>query len=240
MATKTVLITGAGRRLGFFLTEAFLINGWHVIAFTRQHGLQDLHNMKSAKLTVMELNDYSEKEINQAVHSVKRAFSHIDAIIHNASVYEADEFHLNDFYAFYEKLFHVHMRVPAQINFELHTLMHGAKTPGNIIHITDIYAENPNPDYALYCSTKAGLESLSKSFAKKYAPHIRVNSIQPGPIKFLEEHDQQHKDLVMSETLIKSEGGFLPIYKAIISLIDNHYITGTHIKVDGGRSLNRG
>ena len=170
---------------------------------------------------------------------VSTHYAHLDAVIHNASIYEPDEAHATDFDAFYERLFHIHMRVPAQINNALKGALHNTKQPGNIIHITDIYADNPNPDYGLYCSTKAGLENLSKSFAKRFAPGIRVNTIQPGPIKFLAEHTTEQKQSVMSETLLEGEGGFQPIYKAILAILDNAYMTGASVRVDGGRSLNR-
>ena len=240
MDSKTVMITGAGRRLGLYLTEAFLIQGWRVIAFTRHNHSKEFATLKSERLRVLELGDYCFSEVDKAVSRVLDQYPKLDAVIHNASIYESDLSHEKDFSAFYERLFHIHMRVPVQINQSLRGLLDRPKKPGNIIHITDIYAENPNANYALYCSTKAGLESLSKSFAKKFAPGIRVNSIQPGPIKFLAEHTSEHKNHVLSETLLESEGGFLPIYKAIVSIIDNDYITGASIKVDGGRSLNRG
>ncbi len=240
MDSKTVLITGAGRRLGLYLTEAFLIQGWRVIAFTRHNHSKEFSTLKSERLLVLELGGYSHNEVDIALSRVLDQFPKLDAIIHNASVYEPDETHTDNFCEFYEKLFHVHMRVPVQINESLKPLLDRPKKPGNIIHITDIYAENPNEKYALYCSTKAGLENLTKSFAKKFAPGVRVNSIQPGPIKFLAEHSAEHINNVLNETLLESEGGFLPIYKAIVAIIDNDYITGAGIKVDGGRALNRG
>ena len=240
MKAKTVLITGSGRRLGLFLTEAFLIQEWNVIAFTRHHHTKEFSTLKSDRLKIIELGEYTESSINDAIAEVKRQYQTIDAVIHNASLFERDEEHEQDQHDFYGRLFHIHMRVPALINQGLKEQLDNPGAPGNIIHITDIYAENPSEGYALYCSTKAGLESLNKSFAKQFAPGVRVNSIQPGPIKFLEEHTDEHRSQVLNQTLLEGEGGFLPIYKAIISIIENPYITGTSIKVDGGRSLKRG
>ena len=240
MGTKTVLITGAGRRLGLFLTEAFLIANWRVIAFTRHNHSKEFATLKSDQLRVIELGNYAQEDVQSAIKQVLARYPKLDALVHNASIYEADALHETDLFDFYERLFHVHMRVPVLINDALASHLYDEKKPGSIIHITDIYADNPNPDYAWYCSTKAGLESLSKSYAKKLAPGVRVNTIQPGPIKFLAEHTGDHKDQVLNETLLAHEGGFLPIYKAIMALIDNPYMTGTSIKVDGGRALKRG
>lgn len=236
---NTILITGAGRRLGLFLTKAFLAKGWRVLALTRA-GSQALTQIKSEHLHKFELPAYSQSEIEQTIAAISQQFGALQALIHNASVFETDVNHAEDAFDFYEQLFHVHMRVPMLLNELCQPLLSNKSQPGNIVHITDIYADNPNENYAMYCSTKAGLENLSKSYARKYAPDIRVNTIQPGPMMFLEEHSESEKQTVLSETLLPMEDGFQPILLAIESLLENHYMTGSSMKVDGGRSLKRG
>jgi len=235
---QTIIITGASRRLGLYLTEQFLQNNWHVIAISR--GISnELASLKCDALTLHTVESYRIDHLDAVIQSIHSSVKKIDVIVHNASRYEpdpdSDEFPLD----YYADLFQVHMVTPAYINASLADLLHDEANPGNIIHITDIYAENPKADYSLYCSTKAGLENLTKSLAKKYAPGIRVNSIQPGPIKFLPEHNEDHKEQVMKETLLKYEGGFSALYKAVLAILDNHYMTGGHIKVDGGRHIGK-
>ena len=130
------------------------------------------------------------------------------------------------------------MTMPALLMNALQPSLSEAK--GNIISITDIYSDNPNPEFSLYCSTKAGLKSLTLSAAKKWAPQIRANCIQPGPLKFLPSHSEAEKDKVIKETLLPFEGGFDPVFKTVEFIIDNDYLTGQCINVDGGRSLVRG
>ncbi|UAA38611.1 SDR family NAD(P)-dependent oxidoreductase [Paraneptunicella aestuarii] len=236
---NTILITGAGRRLGLYLTEAFLQQGWNVIAFTRS-GSEALNNLDSKHLFQFELPTYSQQELSAALTQIKQQFGTIQAVVHNASVFEQDDKHKLDAFAFYEQLFHVHMRVPMAINELSAELLANEQTAGNIIHITDIYADNPNEAYSMYCSTKAGLENLNKSYAKKFAPGIRVNSIAPGPMMFLEEHSEQEKQTVVSETLLPMEHGFKPVLMAINAILKNHYMTGSCVRVDGGRAIKRG
>ncbi|MCG9723653.1 SDR family oxidoreductase, partial [Shewanella sp. Isolate7] len=138
----------------------------------------------------------------------------------------------------YIKFFNIHMVVPALLIENFYRALFNKGEKGVVINITDIFSENPSSSQALYCSTKAGLESLTKSLAKKYANIMRVNSIQPGPIKFLPEHTEAEKNNVLSQTLIAVESGFYPILQAVRFIIDNNYVTGTAIKVDGGRSIN--
>ncbi|MGX5913636.1 SDR family oxidoreductase [Aliidiomarina sp. Khilg15.8] len=238
MSTQPVaLITGAGRRLGLHMTKSLLNRGWRVVVFTREYR-GDLAAIDSTALTCIEVDASDDDSVTKGIDYIKFEYDALDLIIHNASVYEADDKHAHDQLAFYDLLYQVHMKLPARLNHELGPLLAKSTSQhGNLIHITDIYVDNPNADYALYCSTKAASENLMKSFAKRLAPRVRVNAIQPGPVKFLPEHSSAEQDQVLSETLLAVEGGFEALEKAIYAILDNHYMTGSVIRVDGGRSL---
>lgn len=233
-AQKTIVITGASRRLGLFLCEHFCELGHHVVALTRVASPELNALSDSYSITVEALEKYSESCLAQAIDNIHSKFSRIDVLIHNASYFAKDESYS---YSQFQAFFDVHMAMPAQLNVGLRELLFDDKAPGVIVNITDIYSENPNKAFSLYCATKAGLENLTKSFAKRFAPGVRVNSIQPGPIQFLPEHDESTKQHVLQETLLGVEGGFMPILQAVLAIIENSYLTGSTIKVDGGRSL---
>lgn len=231
------LITGASRRLGLHMTKSLLNQGWRVVVFTREYG-GDLAAIESAALTCLEVDAADDASVSKGIEYIKFAYDALDLIIHNASIYEPDSQHSDDQLAFYDALYQIHMKLPARLNHELASLLaNSSRQHGNLIHITDIYVDNPNADYALYCSTKAASENLMKSFAKRLAPRVRVNAIQPGPVKFLPEHSSEVQDKVLSETLLAVEGGFEALEKAIYAILDNHYMTGSVVRVDGGRSL---
>jgi dihydromonapterin reductase/dihydrofolate reductase len=75
--------------------------------------------------------------------------------------------------------------------------------------------------------------------ALKLAPEVRVNTIQPGALMFLPEHDDTAKGQVLEQSLLKIESGFRPVLQTIDFFIDNPFITGTAVKVDGGRAICR-
>lgn len=235
-----ILITGASRRLGLFLCRNFLEGGYQVLALTRSSSSELRDLARDESLRIIEVQNYQTGSVQYAIENIKSTEDKLFAIVHNSSVFEKDS--LEGVYSAenYHSLFEIHMSLPAQLNFGLADLLYDDDNPGNIIHVTDIYADNPNSDYILYCSTKAALENLSKGFAKKFAPGIRVNAIQPGPIKFLPSHSEEQKQKVLDETLLQYEGGFMPIYQAISGVLQNPYMTGSSIKVDGGRALGRG
>lgn len=237
MSKPVALITGAGRRLGLHMTRSFLNRGWRVIALTRSN-LGELAQLQSSNLQVLTVNALSEKSVAGVIKDIKSKYEHIDFVLHNASIYEKDEAHSDDMIGFYDSLYKIHMRFPAQLNHGLEQLLKNTvRDSANVIHVTDIYVANPNADYALYCSTKAGLENLMLSFAKRFAPRVRVNAIRPGPVKFLPEHSSEEQSKVLDETLLAVEGGFEALEKAIYSILDNEYVTASVVTVDGGRSV---
>lgn len=237
-STPVAVITGAGRRFGLHMTESLLAQGWRVIALTRRCQQGALADLNHDNLICIEYNALDDSNVDAAIDAILHHSQHIDLVLHNASVYEKDAPHANASAAFYDDLFAIHMKLPARLNMALSdALKRSVREQGNVIHITDIYVDNPNPDYALYCSTKAGSENLMKSFAKLLAPRVRVNAIQPGPVKFLAEHTSAQKAVVLAETLLASEGGFDALERAIYAILDNHYMTGSVLRVDGGRAL---
>jgi dihydromonapterin reductase/dihydrofolate reductase len=229
---KTAVITGTSRRLGAYLAEKLSAEGYQVFGLTRQINPQQQY------LTQIAVDYQSADSVMSAIRQLQQQSS-IDLLVHNASLFEKDELHTEDTVSFYQALFAVHMQLPALLNQHLAPQIAKTQGGGLIVHITDIYSENPNPAFSLYCSTKAGLENLMKSAAKAYAPQIRVNSIQPGPIMFLPEHSNSEKQQVMQQTLIAQEAGFEPIYQGVRFLIDNKFVTGLSLKIDGGRSLGK-
>ncbi len=235
---QTVMITGASRRLGLFLTRAFLGDGYEVIALTRRAS-EELRAETTGSLHIIEADYGDQASLAAAVTRVRALGRPLRLLVHNASLFEKDEQHRDDFCAFYDALYQVHMRMPAFLNENLGDLLSSDSDAGCIVHITDIYAENPNPAFGLYCSTKAGLENLAKTYAKRFAPGVRVNAIAPGPLMFLPSHKEEEKAAVFNETLIKIESGFEPILKGIRFILDNGFVTGSTLKIDGGRSIGK-
>lgn len=230
---KTAFITGAGRRLGLAICHALLDDGYQVIAHyhSSSDGVQELVN-RGAQALQANLADLTQ--VHRLITQLQQTTERLDLLVNNASCFfdnqqvaESDE-HL-------VAVFNVHTLAPYLIINELSPKL--AKHQGNVINITDIYVDSPNPNYVAYCAAKAGLANLTQSFAKKLAPAVRVNAIQPGPILFLPEHGSDYRQHVLNETPLQLEGGLEPVIHALRFLRDNAFITGEAIKVDGGRSL---
>ena len=169
-----ILITGASRRLGLYLTEQFLQRRWQVTTLSRAPSAE-LRALDGPLLTNIACDYQDSGQIAAICAPLQQA--PLDAVVHNASLFLPDSQCVDT--DRYQQMFAVHMQLPALLNRLLAAQL-AQSDNGNIIHMTDIYADNPLPNHSLYCSTKAGLANLNKSVAQQLAPKVRVNAIAPG------------------------------------------------------------
>lgn len=219
-----IFISGGGRRLGKSLAEHYLNAGWQVtIQFNTANELPPHPDLTAIQADLSDIDDI------QALAQRLSDIPPLDAVIHNASCFIPDRA-ASDLPQHYEKHFRVHVLAPAMITDAVTWNDDAA-----MVVITDIYADIPNGRFAAYCAAKAGLHNWATSMAQKFAGKVRVNTIQPGPIQFLPEHDDAYRDMVLSQSLIKRELGYEAIIDASHYLISAKALSGTRLRVDGGR-----
>lgn len=228
------LVTGCGRRLGFYLCEQLVAAGWQVTGSYRSER-PELAHLRALGVELVKADFAREGEVDGLIAALA-PYQDLALVIHNASAFEPQADEQSAQLAQFEQFYRVHMAAPFQLNRALAPRLAQNANAG-IIHVTDIYIHAPAPRFAAYVSTKAGAHSLAMSFARELAPAVRVNTIEPGPILFLDEHGDEWREQVLAKTPLAREGGLEPIWQAVQLLIQNDYMTGASIRVDGGRSL---
>jgi pteridine reductase len=108
---------------------------------------------------------------------------------------------------------------------------------GLIVNITDVGAQKTWSRYPSYTVSKAALESLTKILARAYAPKIRVNAIAPGFVLQSDIVPDQEWERLIDRVPLKRPARSEEIASALEFLLQNEYITGQTIVVDGGYSL---
>jgi len=108
---------------------------------------------------------------------------------------------------------------------------------GKIINIADIGGTRPWAGYVLYCSSKAGLLGATKALAKELAPVICVNAVAPGIVTWPDDFDESEKKLQLSFIPARRIASVSEVADAVIFLLNNDYITGQVLNVDGGRCI---
>jgi NAD(P)-dependent dehydrogenase (short-subunit alcohol dehydrogenase family) len=121
-----------------------------------------------------------------------------------------------------------------------------AQDGGVIINISSTGSLRPEPSFAPYAAAKAGLNTLTASFAKEYAPKVRVNTVMPGPF-----HTDGTKSWSRSDGFARHAEANMPLGRggepeeivgAILYLASDlaSYVTGACLAVDGGHAISRG
>ncbi len=108
---------------------------------------------------------------------------------------------------------------------------------GLIVNITDVGAQKAWSRYPSYTVSKAALESLTKILARALAPKIRVNAIAPGFVLQSDIVPAEEWDRLIGRIPLKRPARTEEITSALEFLLQNQYITGQTIVVDGGYSL---
>ncbi|KAB0564013.1 dihydromonapterin reductase [Pseudomonas palleroniana] len=228
-----ILITGASQRVGLHCAERLLDDGYPVMFSYRseREGIQTLRERGAIGLFA----DFSsEAGILAFIAQLKTHTDSLRAIVHNASAWIAET--PGDESRALQDMFSVHMLAPYLINLHCSALLQRS-TPADIVHISDDVVRKGSRQHIAYCATKAGLDSLTLSFAAQFAPLIKVNGIAPAMVMFNEDDDAAYRAKVLAKSALGIEPGPQVIYQSLRYLLDNPYVTGTTLTVNGGRHI---
>lgn len=108
---------------------------------------------------------------------------------------------------------------------------------GLIVNVTDVAAQKVWTGFPAYAVSKSALESLTRTLARSFAPHVRVNAIAPGLVIPSDDMPPDEWQRLVGRLPLKRAAGPDEIASALEFLLENEYITGQTIVVDGGYSL---
>lgn len=227
---KNVLITGGASGLGKELVKKFKENGYNVY-FTYYNTKPD----------VLDNSFYCDLSNEDDINNLLKEIKDIDILINNASV----EFN-NDLYLKNKKDFlytlEVNLLGPFLLSRELGKRMY-EKKKGKIINISSNNSINKYDSSTIeYDTSKAGLNILTKTFAKEFAPYVSVNAVAPGWIltdKVKKLNNFLDNKLVEEESkkiLLNRFAECEDITNFILFLASDkcEYINGEIIRIDGG------
>lgn len=228
-----VLITGASQRIGLHCARRLLQDGQPVIATYRRErsGISELQQLGA---TVLHADFSSEAGILAFISQLRSSTDSLRAIVHNASAWlpEQDDDPAETFH----QLFNVHMLAPYLINLQCADLLRQS-SPADIVHITDDVVRKGSSQHTAYCASKAGMENLTLSLAARLAPQIKVNTIAPALILFHETDTPAYRQAVLAKSVLGMEPGAEVVYQGLRYLLDNPYVTGTTLTINGGRHI---
>jgi NAD(P)-dependent dehydrogenase (short-subunit alcohol dehydrogenase family) len=108
---------------------------------------------------------------------------------------------------------------------------------GVIINIADAGATRMWVGFPAYSVSKAALEALTRLFAKAFAPGVRVNAVAPGLVLPAEGMPEKEWLRLVDRLPVKRTARPEEVAEAVVFLVNNGYITGEVLTVDGGYRL---
>ncbi len=110
---------------------------------------------------------------------------------------------------------------------------------GKIVIFSDGAAENGRPyrGFRHYLVSKAAASALVRALAVDFGPKVLVNGVAPGPIIAPPEYTEEEKQEIAETTILKKWGGAEEIARAVTYLLEQGFMTGQVLVIDGGRYL---
>ncbi len=240
LAGKTLLVTGAAKRLGRAIALAAAENGADV-AITYRESAREARTVVAelaqlgAQALAVRCDITDEQSVREMVREVSRELDGIDVLVNNAANYATVDFEKITV-AQWDAMFASNTRGPFLVSRE--ALPHLRKRRGRIINMGSLGGLRPWATHAHYCSSKAAVHMLTKVMAKALAPQISVNAVAPGMIDLGEKSAAAFMKKIAKQTPMRRDGTAADITAAVMFFATApQFITGQIMAVDGGLGL---
>ncbi|MFL5240842.1 MAG: SDR family NAD(P)-dependent oxidoreductase [Gemmataceae bacterium] len=242
---KVALVTGSGkRRIGWYVADALANRGYALAIHYRSSRAEaegTLKHLQGRGVDAIALHaDLADDHAaGTLVQKVVDRFGRIDVLVNCAAIWNSMPL---------EKVTAADVR----LNFEVNALgtflcaqqagLAMVKQPegGCIINMGDWAEARPYLNYAAYFTSKGAVTALTRSLAVELGtrnPRVRVNCILPGPVLLQAYLSADEKEQSIRGTLVKHEGDPESIAQTVLFFIDNEFVTGVCLPVDGGRTI---
>ncbi len=232
---KTVLITGAAKRIGRAIATAFAGDGWNVIlhcnrSVTEAEELR--HSLPGSGHAVVQGDFSTAESITAFLENLERSRLHFDCLVNSASCYLRKPLvttSLQEMTAIYN----VNFFAP----FQLMRFFAEKMKSGCIINITDQRTASVDPAAGMYALAKKSLRDVTEAAALDWAPAIRVNAIAPGLVLSPPGVPPEKIEPLLKNVPMRTRTTEQEIAQACLFLAHAETITGQTLYLDGGMHL---
>jgi NAD(P)-dependent dehydrogenase (short-subunit alcohol dehydrogenase family) len=233
---KTAIVTGASGGIGRGLVEAFLKEGYNVVATS----LNTEQSLATSPSLVLVAGDIGKQETAaKVVEAAIQHFGSIDVLVNNAGIFRTKpftDFTTEDFNAL------VSVNLLGFLYVTQLTVKQMLKQKsGNVVSITAALADQPiaGINASVSMITKGGLNTVTRSLAIEYAQEgIRFNAVAPGTVDTPLHKDVPKESLTIRQPM-KTITEVKDIVDAVLYLARAGQVTGEIIHVDGGSHAGR-
>jgi pteridine reductase len=242
---KVALVTGSGkRRVGWHVADALAQRGYSLVLHYRSSAAEaaeavEVFRRRGIACTAIRADLSDELAVRAMIDQTLAEFGRLDVLVNCAAAWKSKK--LEDVTA-----------ADVRFYFETNTLgtflcsqaaglaMVKQAQGGCIVTLGDWAIARPYVNYAAYFPSKGAIPTLTRMLAVELAsrnPAVRVNCILPGPVLLPPDLPAAERKQAIDATLVKREGKPENIAQAVLFLIDNDFVTGTCLAIDGGRTI---
>ena len=245
---KVALVTGSGkRRIGWHVAQALARRGYSLAIHyhaSQAEANETVHELKQAAVeaAAFQADLTVEAAVSDLVKRTIERFGRIDVLVNAAAIWRRKKLE-----AVTGEDVREHFQANALGTFlccqYAGLAMVQQPTGGSIINLGDWATVRPYVGFAAYFPSKGAVEAMTRSLAVELGtrnPNVRVNCILPGPVMLPPDLPPAEREASIRSTLVKREGRPENVAQAVLHFIDNDFLTGVCLPVDGGRSIYAG
>lgn len=239
--TEVALITGSSRGIGLEVAKHLAEAGYQVVLNSRSEiGEAVLNEFSEAPVPVVQVTgDVSDFDgAKEIIDQVVEDFGRIDILINNAGI-TRDGLIMRMKEEDFDAVLATNLK--GTFNMCRHVTQRMLKQrSGTIINLSSIVGVIGNAGQANYAASKAGIDGLTKSLARELGSrHITVNAIAPGYVEteMTDALSDKVKKAMLAQIPLKRFGQVAEIAQTVDFLINNKYVTGQVIEVNGGMNM---
>jgi pteridine reductase len=234
---KTVLVTGAAKRIGAAISRALAREGANVVVHYHGSGseavrLRDEITALGVQSWLIQANFENPDEYETLIERSIEVAGGLDMLVNNASLFPVDSLTTVTFDGLVRN-----MEVNAWVPFVLSRDFARLVGHGKIVNLVDSRTHDFDWTHVAYILSKHVLDVLTRVTALRYAPDVAVNGIAPGLILPPPGEDQSYIERLTHTVPLKRHGSPEDIAEAAVYLLKSDFLTGEVINVDGGRHL---
>ena len=234
---KAALITGGAKRIGKSIALSLAEKGYDIALHYRsskesaEKTRNEIKN-KDVTCTLFEANLSCLDETQRLIPDVVKTFPNLSLLINNASIFERISF-LDTTPETFDRHFTTNFKSPFFLTQDFARICKN----GQIINILDTKIFGTQINYFTYTLTKKILADFTQMAAKALGPDIRVNGISPGLILPSSKMSQSEFDRMGGKIPLQTTGNPDRIVQTVDFLLENSFVTGEIITIDGGEHL---